>query len=145
VPLSGARWFFPNGEGTGFYRFALDDAALGRLVAVLQDALTPAERLTLVGNQWALVKACKADVEQFFSMLGGFRAEGDRAVLGAITERLYWLATHAVEDAARPGFERFIGQFLRPHFESLGWDPQPGEGADDRLRRATAIAALGEL
>ena len=145
VPLPGARWFFPNGEGTGFYRFALDDAALGRLVSVLQDALTPAERLTLVGNQWALVKACKADVEQFFSMLAGFRAEQDRAVLGAIAERLYWLATHVVEDAARPAFERFVGQFLRPHFDTLGWDSRPGEGADDRLRRATAIAALGEL
>jgi puromycin-sensitive aminopeptidase len=145
VPLPGARWFFPNGEGTGFYRFALDDAALARLVGVVQEALTPAERLTLVGNQWALVKACKADVAQFLTMLDGFRAESDRAVLGAITERLYWLATHVVDDATMPAFERFIGRFLRPHFDALGWDSRPGEGADDRLRRATAIAALGDL
>ena len=33
-----------------------------RLVGVVQSALNPAERLTLVGNQWALARACKADI-----------------------------------------------------------------------------------
>jgi puromycin-sensitive aminopeptidase len=145
VALPGAQWFFPNGEGAGFYRFALDDAALGRLVAVVQEALSAAERLTLIGNQWALVKACKTDIGQFFTVLGGFRAESDRAVLAAICERLYWLGTHVVDDADRPAFEGFVADFLSPHFAALGWDPRPGESADDRLRRATAIAALGEL
>jgi len=145
VTVPDAEWFFPNGDGAGFFRFALDDRALGRLVEVVQTALTAAERLALVGNQWALVKACKADVTQFFTLLGGFRAESDRAVLSAITERLYWLATHVVDDAARPAFERFTARFLRPHFDALGWDPRGGESADDRLRRATAIGALGDL
>ncbi|MBX3028217.1 ERAP1-like C-terminal domain-containing protein [bacterium] len=145
IELPEHDWFFPNGDGAGFFRFALDDAALHRLVQVVQSALNPAERLTLVGNQWALVRACKADVAQFFSMLAGFRAEPDRAVLSAIAERLYWLATHVVDDATRPLFERFVGAFVRPHFDALGWNPRQGESADDRLRRATAIAALGEL
>jgi puromycin-sensitive aminopeptidase len=145
IELPDADWFFPNGDGAGFFRFALDDAALQRLVQVVQSALNPAERLTLVGNQWALVRACKADVAQFFTVLGGYHEETDRAVLSAITERLYWLATHVVDDATRPRFERFVADFMRPHVEALGWDPRPGESADDRLRRATAIAALGEL
>jgi aminopeptidase N len=98
-----------------------------------------------VGNQWTLAKAGKISVDQFFAMLAGFRTEADRAVLAAITERLYWISTNLVEDAARPAFERFVESFFRPQFEELGWDPRPTETADDRLRRATAIAALGEL
>lgn len=145
VPLPGARWFYPNGDGTGFYRFALDDASLGRLVPVVQDALNAPERLALVGNQWALVKAGQIGVEQFFAMLGGFRTERDRAVLSAITERLYWMATHLVDDATEAAFQRFTNDFFRPHFDALGWDARPEESADDRLRRATAIGALGEL
>ncbi len=145
VPLPGARWFYPNGEGTGFYRVALDDASLARLVPVVQQALSAPERLALVGNQWALVKAGQIGVEQFFAMLSGFRAEQDRAVLSAITERLYWLATHLLEDAAEPAFQRFIADFFRPHFDALGWDAQASDSADDRLRRSTAIGALGEL
>ena len=145
IELPGCEWFYPNGEGAGFYRFALDDAALARLVPVLQSALTAPERLALVGNQWALVKAGAIAVDQFLVMLAGFEGELDRAVLAAITERLYWMSTHLVEDAARPDFERFASWFLRPHFDALGWQARPGETADDRLRRAVAIAALGEL
>ena len=136
----------PNGDGAGFYRFALDDAALGApRRRSCNRRSTAAERLALVGNQWALVKAGKVAVDQFFALLAGFRAETDRAVLAAITERLYWLSTHVVDDAARPAFERFAERFFRPQFDALGWDPRRGETADDRLRRATVIGALGEL
>src|SRR4029450_4695104 len=145
ISLPGAQWFYPNGDGAGFYRFALDDAALTRLVPVVQAALTAPERLALVGNQWTLAKAGKISIDQFFAMLAGFHTETDRAVLAAITERLYWINTNLVEDAARPAFERFLDAFSPPQFEPPGWDPRPTETADDRLRRATVIAALGEL
>jgi puromycin-sensitive aminopeptidase len=145
VSLPGAQWFYPNGDGAGFYRFALDDAAVARLVPVVQSALTAPERLVLVGNQWALAKADKIPIGQFFAMLGGFRTETDRAVLAAISERLYWMRGHLIEDRAGTDFERFVDGFVRPHLQELGWDPRPGDTADDRLRRATAIAALGEL
>jgi puromycin-sensitive aminopeptidase len=145
LPLPGATWFYPNGDGAGFYRFALDPASLQRLVPVVQSALNAPERLALVGNQWALAKAGKIPVDQFFAMLAGFRTETDRAVLSAVTERLYWTSTHLVEDAGRVAFERFCADFFRPHLDALGWDPRSGETADDRLRRGTAIAGLGEL
>ena len=145
VSLPGARWFYPNGDAAGFYRFVLENAALARLVEVIQSALTPAERLALVGNQWALVKAGKIPVAQFFSMLEGFRGEADRAVLGAITDRLHWMSGNLVEDSARPAFERFVSDFYEPYLEQLGWDPVAGESADDRLRRANVIGALGNL
>jgi puromycin-sensitive aminopeptidase len=145
ISLPGAQWFYPNGDGTGFYRFALDDDALARLVPAVQSVLVAAERLALVGNQWALVKADKIPAEQFLGLLSGFENETDRAVLAAITERTYWINTHLVEDAVRPDFERFAERFFRPHLDTLGWDARAGETADDRLRRATLIAALGEL
>jgi puromycin-sensitive aminopeptidase len=111
----------------------------------VQSALTAAERLALVGNQWALVKAGQIAVDQFLGMLAGFGGETDRAVLAAIAERLGWMSTHLVEDAARPDFERFTDRFFRPHLDALGWEARPDDTADDRLRRAIAIGALGEL
>jgi len=145
VSLPGAEWFYPNGDGTGFFRFALGDAALAHLVPVVQSALTAAERLALVGNQWALVKAGQIAIDQFLTMLAGFGGETDRAVLAAIAERLAWMNTHLVADGARADFERFADRFFRPHLDALGWDPRAGETADDRLRRAIAIGALGDL
>lgn len=143
--LAGARWFYPNADGTGFYRFALDDGAFASLVEALAGALNPQERLDLVGNQWALVKAGTVAAGQFFSLLDGFRNETDRAVLSALTERLSWIDTHVLENEARPHFERFVAAFYGPQLEQLGWDAKPSDSADERIRRATVIGALGQL
>lgn len=145
VSLPGARWFYPNGDGAGFYRFAMEDAALASLVDALPAALNAQERLDLVGNQWALVKAGKTPIKQFFSMLAGFRDETDRAVLAAITERLAWVSTNLVEHATREAFERFAARLYAPQLAGLGWDARPDESEDDRLRRAIVIGTLGEL
>jgi puromycin-sensitive aminopeptidase len=145
LQLPGARWFYPNGDGTGFYRFALDDRAVARLVEALQEVLNAQERLDLIGNQWALVKAGTVAAAQFFSLLDGFRNEADRAVLSTITERLAWVDTHVLADAARPHFERFVAAFYAPQLAQLGWDARPTDSADDRIRRATVIGALGQL
>jgi len=123
----------------------MQDAALADLVEVVQVALTPQERLDLAGNQWALLKAGRTAVAQFFAMLHGFRNETDRAVLSAITERLHWMSTNLIEEVARADFERFVGRFFAPQLDQLGWNPRPDESADDRLRRATVIGALGDL
>ncbi len=145
VRLPGARWFYPNGDGAGFYRFAMQDGAVANLVEVLPAALAPQERLDLVGNQWALVKAGRIAVAQFFAMLEGFRNETDRAVLSALTERLYWMSTNLIEEVARTAFERFVAGFYAPQLDQLGWDPRPDDSVDDRQRRATVIGALGDL
>ena len=143
--LPDADWFYPNAEGTGFYRFALEDSAVNALVDVLQSALTPPERLALVGNQWALVKAGRITMAQFFAVLEGFRVESDRAVLSAISGRLFWIGTNLVQDVAQSQFETFVANFYRSQFQQLGWDPRPADTEDDRQRRADVIGALGEL
>jgi puromycin-sensitive aminopeptidase len=145
VTLRNARWFYPNGDGSGFYRFVMDDASLERLTAAMGAALNPQERLALVGNQWALVKAGKAPIAQFLALLDGLRGEIDRAVLGAVTERLDWLGTHLVDDDARPRFQPLVVALFQAQLEELGWEPKPEESADDRQRRAIVISALGDL
>ena len=145
LTLEGARWFYPNGSGAGFYRFALDDGAIARLAEALGGALGPEERLNLIGNQWVLVKAAVAGVAQFVSLLEGFRGESDRAVLEAIAERLSWLETHALEEAARPGLARLVEHLFAPQLATLGWEPAAGEPDDERIKRAAVIAALGRL
>ncbi len=145
VTIADARWIYPNGNGAGFYRFALDDAAIARLTDTLAAALGPEERLNLLGNQWVLTKAAIAGIGQFLALLEGYRAETDRAVLEAIAERLAWLEIHALEDAARPAFAALVEAIFRTPFEALGWDPAAGESSDERMKRAAVIAALGRL
>ena len=145
ITLPGARWVHPNAGATGFYRYALDDVGIARLADAAAAALNPEERLNLVGNQWVLVKAGVSDVRAFLALLEGMRDERDRAVLDAIVERLSWLETHALDDAVRPAFARVVASVFAPQLATLGWDAGPGESTDERMRRATVLAALGRL
>lgn len=145
VTLPGARWFFPNAGATGFYRFTMDDASLQALVQTLQSALAPYERLMLIDNQWALLKAGTVTIDQLLTLLDGYRQEADRAVLSAITDHLAWLSTHVVGDESEASYERYVGGYYRPQFEALGWEPRADEPADERLKRAAVLGALGGI
>jgi puromycin-sensitive aminopeptidase len=141
--LAGARWYYPNAGGRGFYRYSLDDASIRMLAQSGLGQLAPEERLMLVDNYWALVHAGRAGLRQLLELLAGLRGEQDRAVLDAIADTLAWLSTHAVDDAHRPAFESFVASFFMPVLVSLGWDVRPGESTEDREKRARALSILG--
>ncbi|MBI2982946.1 MAG: M1 family metallopeptidase, partial [Chloroflexi bacterium] len=144
VRLPGARWYFPNGGAAGFYRYAFDDRSVAFLAPALQD-LRPEERLSMLDDQWALARARKTGIAQFIALAGGLRGETDRAVLTALGQDLAWLDTHAVTDATRPAFERFVASVYGPELVSLGWDRRADDTSDERERRAIAISALAQL
>ena len=145
VALANATWVFPNGGGAGFYRFSLDDAAIERLAPALATGLAPEERLNLVGNQWALLKAGIGNVGAFLTLVRGFAGEQDRAVLEAIQQRLWWLESHELGDADRPRFADVARALFGPELAALGWDPRDGEPVDLRVKRSAVINALGHL
>lgn len=145
ITLPNAQWFFLNGGASGFYRAAMDETSLENLVKVLQQVLAPHERLSLIDNQWALLKAGQIPVHAFLTLLDGYRTETDRAVLSTMTEHLSWLSTHVVTDEARPKFEAFVQKHYGPHFETLGWEPISDESVDVRMKRAVVLGALGGI
>ncbi|MEO6028244.1 MAG: M1 family aminopeptidase [Candidatus Binatia bacterium] len=145
VTFAGATWVFPNGGGAGFYRFALDDEGITRLAGALATGLAPEERLNLIGNQWALLKAGIGNVGAFVTLLRGFAGEQDRAVLEAIAQRLGWLESHILTDGDRAHFADVAQSLFGPEFASLGWDARDGEPVDVRVKRSAVISALGHL
>ncbi|MFN8624669.1 MAG: M1 family aminopeptidase [Candidatus Binatia bacterium] len=145
LTLPGARWVYPNGGASGFYRFTMDDTSLRALLAHVQSALGPHERLALLDNQWTLLKAGIVSVEQYLTGLDAYRSEPDRAVVATIGDQLGSLSTHMVVDSARTHFERFVDTYYRAQFDALGWTPRTDESADERLKRASVIAALGGI
>src|SRR5207244_3996194 len=73
-------WVLGNAGAAGFFRSGYGDADLGRLVAA-RAALSPEERVELLDDRWALVRAGAAPIESYLALLDGFRGERDRAVL----------------------------------------------------------------
>lgn len=145
VRLPGARWYYPNGGASGFYRFALDERALQALLPAMATGLAAYERLNLLDNHFALVRARRSTLTSYFQLLAGFRQENDRAVVSTLIDHLGWLWLHVVDDAVEPEFSKFVEQLLLPQWQNLGWDVRPHDSDDDRLRRAAVAAALGSI
>ncbi|MBM4421034.1 MAG: hypothetical protein FJ034_05525 [Chloroflexi bacterium] len=142
--LAGARWYFPNGGGAGFYRTLLDDLSVARLAQGIA-GLSVIERLKLLNDQWALTVGRRAGVDAYLRLVAAFRGETDRTILSSIAGSLGWIASHALDDALRPRFERLVDGIFRPRLAALGWDVRAGESSDDRELRSFAISALGRL
>ena len=143
VKLPGARWFFPNGGGRGFYRFRFASAFEGDRLDAGIAHLAAEERLALVDNMWAIARHGKATLAMFLARLETLRGEEDRAVLAAIGDSLSWLGNYAVRDATERPFARLVDELYRPILEASGWTARDGDDTDVREKRTRAIAMLG--
>lgn len=144
VDLGDAGWVHPNSRAAGFYRFSLDAVLRDRLLPNVA-ALDALERLSLVDNDWALLRAGALDVASYVALLRALGGERDRAVLAEAADQLRWLAVHSLPAAVERPFEDLVRSLFGPVLEALGWDQRAGDGGDERELRAIAISTLGEL
>jgi puromycin-sensitive aminopeptidase len=133
---------FANAGATGFYRVAADVPGLAALARSLP-RLATSERISLLSDEWALVRAGFRDVAVFLDLCAGFGAEEDHAVLDELVGRLSFLEHRLVADEDRPALGRFVRGLLAPQLAATGWDADSAEPDVRRLRRAAAVRALG--
>jgi aminopeptidase N len=144
ISLNGCSpWFFANSNGTGYYRTSYTDADLSKLTANVQTALTPGERISFLGDEWALVQDGKQSVAAFLNLANGFKLERSRAVMQRVLDPIDYLHDHIISDEERPAFEAWVRNLLQPMMQDLGTKPVDGEEPDRATLRANVMGVLG--
>ena len=149
VPFSSGstpRWFYGNADEGGFYRVQHEDEMLERLTADGGAHLAPVERMGLVGNQWALVRAGRAGLGSMMKLLQALAGETDFEVLEAMTAPLSALddqVANAAGDATRAALQQWIRETWTPAWHDVGWDGEDDEAT--RLRRGALLRIVGLL
>jgi puromycin-sensitive aminopeptidase len=134
-------WCFGNADARGFYRTAYDAPALARLWPEL-GALRPAERMTLLSDYWAFVRANTIDVSAFLDLVASLGNEEDHVVLDDLVGRLATIEHRHLDDAERGRFEAFVRALLGARAAQLGWGAGGAKEDDEtRLRRAALLRA----
>ncbi|HZA14299.1 MAG TPA: M1 family metallopeptidase, partial [Myxococcaceae bacterium] len=145
LPGSGdVTWVCGNGGNTGFYRVAYDDAGLRALGSDL-GALEASERISLLADQWALVRSGEADIAAFLDLASRYGGEEDYAVLDELVGRLAIIEYRLVLDPELDRFRAFVRDLLQPQLDKLGWDARPDEKGGERLRRAAVVRAVAVI
>jgi puromycin-sensitive aminopeptidase len=131
-----------NAGAKGFYRVRHDAGGLAALLRALP-RLETSERIALLSDEWALVRAGAREVSSFLDLCAGFSGEEDHAVLDELVGRLALMEHRLVADADRPALAAFVASLLAPQLAATGWDAARTEPDVQRLRRAAAVRALG--
>src|SRR5580658_4833846 len=78
-----ARVFFANAGGKGYYRSAYPPNVYASLVANVETDLSPPERISFAGDEWAQVRANKATVGDYFNLATALKADPNAEVIGS--------------------------------------------------------------
>ena len=135
------RWVFGNAGSTGFYRVDhgdADRAALGRHLRELR----PEERIGLLSDEWALLRAGVRPPAPFLELLAAFAGEEDRAVLDELVGRLASVEHRLPDSGTRTRFRAFAASLLRPAFDRAGLEARAGEDGEARLGRAALARGM---
>ena len=129
-----------NAHGRGYY---LTDYAPERVRALTaKGALSAAERVALVRDQWLLARAGRRSVADFLDLAVAFGP--DRETADEVLSAFPTLERFIVEPSQRAAFQRWLRDWTTPLLRDLGWTPRPNESPDDRTLRNTVLSVLGQ-
>jgi aminopeptidase N/puromycin-sensitive aminopeptidase len=143
LPASSARPFFANAGGKGYYRSAYAPSNYAALVAAVETSLTPAERISLIGDEWAQLRANKATVGDYLNLVEAVKRDPNAQVVGSA---LSGVSSIFVQIAATPEEKAALAAWIRgafgPVYARLG-APAQSDSANTRELRAQLFGVLG--
>lgn len=136
------QWVMPNAGARGYYRMGYSPEML-RALAPHVGTLEPAERIALLDDEWALVRAGRHEVGSFLDLAAGFKAERTSDVLQTLAGTLGLIERAVATESIRPAFRAWVSDLLKPALQEVGWAARAGEPEDAASARATLIGTLG--
>jgi aminopeptidase N len=136
-------WAFANAGAFGYYRTAYSAETLRGLTPRIQEVLTAPERLSLSGDEWALVRAGRHTAADYLRLAGGFATEHTNGVLSGITDRFVTVDQYLTTAETRPRFQQFVRTLFSPLFQEIGFTSASVDSDERRALRATLIHTLG--
>jgi aminopeptidase N len=107
--------------------------------------LTAPERLSLIDDEWALVRAGRHSAADYLTLAAAYGREHASGVLADVTNRLEFIDDYLTTDATRKRFDTFMRSLLRPLFDEIGFEAAASDNDDRRVLRAIVVEALGTI
>jgi aminopeptidase N/puromycin-sensitive aminopeptidase len=140
-----SKFVFPNATGLGYYRFSYDTKAFQQLGTSAEHGLTPEERIALIGDNWALMRAGQMNVGDYLASGAQLKNTPGYVLLENFTDHLEFVYNDLTASADKPQMQSWLRQTFAPMMQQLGYAPAPNEPPTQRQKRAILFHALGNL
>ena len=136
--------FFANAGGKGYYRTAYTPGDYSAITSHLETSLTPPERISLIGDEWAQVRADNATVGDYLNLVSALKNDPNADVLSTALEGLDAVRQRvATTPQEKDAIEAWFRQNFAPEYAKLG-PPSASDTPNKKQLRALLFAALGE-
>ena len=134
---------FLNADGYGYFR---SEYAAGVLTdeRALPAGLTTAEKISLLSDDWALVRAGEKSVGEYLSRVDAFLTDHNPLVVASVIQPIGAIGDYLTTDADRAAYRAWVSRLLSPIANEVGWSRTAGESADTTEIRADVLTTLAE-
>jgi aminopeptidase N/puromycin-sensitive aminopeptidase len=139
------KFVFANSNALGYYRFNYDAAGLQSLGSGVESALTPEERIALMGNEWALMRIGKHTMGDYLALGAQLKNTPGAVLLAGFGEHLNFIHDYMLTDADRPEFQSWLRTQFSPVLQQLGYNARPHDTPEQKQKRALLFEGLGNL
>ncbi|HEY3989795.1 MAG TPA: M1 family metallopeptidase [Acidobacteriaceae bacterium] len=142
LKVPNAPIFYADGGGAGYYRSSYTPEDYAALLSRVT-TLTPVERINVVGDELALMRAGKSKAGDFLSLAASLKNDDSAAVTESVIGGIETLWTRvAATEAERKQLSAWVVSTYGPRLASLG-EPKDSETPEQQELRAELFGLVG--
>lgn len=143
LPIPSSGIFFANVRGLGYYRSLYPAPVYQTLVANVETALTPSERISLLGDEWAKLRANKATAGEFLELVTAVKDDPSAAVIASAVDGVGTLYDRvAASPQEKDDLSAWVRNTFSPRYAKLP-PPSPSDTPNIRELRGQLFTVLG--
>ena len=139
---AGGPFLYGDAGGEGYYRYHYTPEAYKKIVAQVETALTPEERISLAGDEWALMRSGEGAVGDYLDLVGAMHREPSAIVLGSAVGPVRTIDDRIASDEERKQLAAWVRAEFGPQYQALG-PPSASDSLDKKQLRAVLFEILG--
>jgi hypothetical protein len=142
IKVAGCGATFANADSRGYYFTDYTADTVG-LFAKNPASLSAAERISLLGDEWWMVRAGRHDIDLYLDLAAAMANDDTPVITETLASRLEMIGDDIADSAERAHFQGWIRARFGPVLTRLGL-PGPATDSDDRqYRRGILLHLVG--
>jgi aminopeptidase N len=137
-----APFLYANAGDHGYYRTVYTPDQLKAIIAGAEGSLTASERIGLLGDQYALMRAGQGGVGDFLDLVFALKSDPDAPVLESALGKTQSIEGTAATPAMETKLDALLLREFGPVYQSLG-RPSRSESYNTQERRTILFSILG--
>jgi aminopeptidase N len=142
IKVEGCGTVFANADSRGYYFTDYTADTVGQFVKNT-GSLTAAERISLLGDEWWMVRAGRHDVDLYLELAAALATDNTPVIAESIASRLEIIGDDIADAAERTRYQAWIRTRFGPVLASLGLPGQASDSDDRQSRRGTLLHLVG--